>query len=120
MNLQVIDVVAALGSTMLAEAPSLFRSLAARSGDGRAFACVGSEDPRARKKPASTCETLQLPAPALRWETPCTPITVALPRMLAQIETELATAGPVETRRLRERAELIRELLTPWGRSPIP
>jgi hypothetical protein len=33
--------------------------------------------------------------------------------MLVQIETELATAGLGETRRLRQRAELIRELLKP-------
>jgi hypothetical protein len=33
--------------------------------------------------------------------------------MLEKIETDLATAGPVETGRLRQRAELIRELLTP-------
>jgi hypothetical protein len=33
--------------------------------------------------------------------------------MLAQIETDLATAGPAETRRLSGRAELIHELLTP-------
>jgi hypothetical protein len=40
--------------------------------------------------------------------------------MLENIEASLATAGPTETRRLRQRAELIRELLTPRRRSPIP
>ena len=44
---------------------------------------------------------------------PLLPLAVALPRMLTEIETALATAGPVETRRLRQRADLIRELLTP-------
>jgi hypothetical protein len=33
--------------------------------------------------------------------------------MLARIEAELATAGPSEKRRLRNRAELIRGLLAP-------
>jgi hypothetical protein len=47
------------------------------------------------------------------------PLTVALPLMLAQIEAELAIAGPAETRRLLRRAELIRELLTP-EKSPTP
>jgi hypothetical protein len=48
------------------------------------------------------------------------PFAVALPRMLEKIEMDLATAGPTETRRLRQRAELIRGLLTPRRRSPIP
>jgi hypothetical protein len=51
---------------------------------------------------------------------PLLPLSVALPRMLEKIEAELATAGPAKTRRLRQRAELIRELLTPRRRSPIP
>jgi len=51
---------------------------------------------------------------------PLLPLAVALPRMLAQIEAHLATAGPAETRRLRQRAELIHELLMPRGRSPLP
>jgi hypothetical protein len=50
---------------------------------------------------------------------PLFPLTVALPRMLEKIEASLATAGPTETRRLRQRAELIRELLTPRRRSRI-
>jgi hypothetical protein len=50
---------------------------------------------------------------------PLLPLAVALPRMLEKIEAELATAGPAKTRRLRRRAELIRELLAP-RRSPIP
>ena len=49
---------------------------------------------------------------------PLFPLAVALPRMLEKIEANLATAGPGETRRLRQRAELIRGLLTPRRRSP--
>ena len=44
---------------------------------------------------------------------PLRPLAVALPRMLKQIEAELATAGPAEKWRLRQRAELIRGLITP-------
>jgi hypothetical protein len=33
--------------------------------------------------------------------------------MLEKIETDLITAGPAETRRLRQREELIRGLLAP-------
>jgi hypothetical protein len=50
---------------------------------------------------------------------PLLPLAVALPRMLAQIEADLTTAGPAETQRLRQRAELIRQLLAP-RRSPTP
>src|SRR5260370_17681568 len=39
---------------------------------------------------------------------------------LAQVEAVPATAGPAESRRLRQRAELIRVLLTPRRRSPPP
>jgi hypothetical protein len=49
---------------------------------------------------------------------PLLPLAVALPRMLAQIEADLTTAGPAEARHLRHRADLIRELLT-GGRSPL-
>jgi len=46
------------------------------------------------------------------------PLAVALPQMLAQIETDLATAaGPAEEQWLRQRAELIRWLLAPWQNS---
>jgi hypothetical protein len=51
---------------------------------------------------------------------PLLPLAVALPRMLEKIEADLATAGPAKTRRLRQRAELIRELLAPQWRSPTP
>jgi hypothetical protein len=50
---------------------------------------------------------------------PLLPLAVALPRMLAEIETALATTGAIETRRLRQRAELIRELLTPRRAEPL-
>jgi hypothetical protein len=50
---------------------------------------------------------------------PLLPLAVALPRMLEKIEAELATAGPAETRRLRQRAQLILDLLTPEGQPPI-
>jgi hypothetical protein len=49
---------------------------------------------------------------------PLLPLAVALPRMLQEIEAALATAGPAETRRLRQRAELIRELLAPGRLGP--
>jgi len=42
---------------------------------------------------------------------PLLPVTVALPRMLARIETELPTARPEEKRRLEIRALLIHDLL---------
>jgi hypothetical protein len=45
---------------------------------------------------------------------------VALLLMLEKIETALATAGPTETRRLCQRAELIRGLLAPRQSSPEP
>jgi hypothetical protein len=38
--------------------------------------------------------------------------------MLTEIEAALTAAGPVETRRLRQRADLIRELLTPRATEP--
>jgi hypothetical protein len=43
---------------------------------------------------------------------PILPLAAALPRMLEQIETELTTAGPAQRSRLRQRLELVRELLT--------
>jgi hypothetical protein len=49
---------------------------------------------------------------------PLLPLAVALPRMLTEIETALTAAGPVETRRLRKRADLIRELLMPKPKEP--
>ena len=49
---------------------------------------------------------------------PLYPLAVALPRMLEKIGVELATAEPDEARRLRQRARLILDLLSP--QSPIP
>jgi hypothetical protein len=40
--------------------------------------------------------------------------------MLEKIEADLATAGPTKTGRLRQRADLIRELLTPKLADPLP
>jgi hypothetical protein len=51
---------------------------------------------------------------------PLLPLAVALPRMLEKIAVELVTAGPFEARRLRQRAELILDLLTPREQSSIP
>jgi hypothetical protein len=46
---------------------------------------------------------------------PIIPLAALLSRMLATIETELATAAPTKKLRLRQRAELMRGLLTPSG-----
>ena len=51
---------------------------------------------------------------------PLLPLTVALPRMLEKVGVELTTAGPSEALRLCQRAQLILDLLTPKGQSPIP
>jgi hypothetical protein len=62
-------------------------------------------------------EEPQMTSPYL--DRPLLPLAVALPRMLTEIETALATARPVETRRLLQRADLIRELLTPRPTEPL-
>jgi hypothetical protein len=51
---------------------------------------------------------------------PLLPLAVALPRLLEKVGVELTTAGPAEAPRLRQRAQLILDLLTPQGQSPIP
>jgi hypothetical protein len=51
---------------------------------------------------------------------PLLPLAVALPGLLEKIGTELTTAAPDEARRLRQRAQLILDLLAPQGQSPIP
>jgi hypothetical protein len=51
---------------------------------------------------------------------PLFPLAIVLPRMLEKVAVELTTAGPVKARRLRQRAQLILDLLTPEGQSPIP
>ena len=50
---------------------------------------------------------------------PLLPLSVALPQMLQETEAALATAGPAKARRLRQRAQLILDLLTPREQSPI-
>jgi hypothetical protein len=50
---------------------------------------------------------------------PLFPLAVALPRMLAEIEAAFATAGAAERHRLRQRAQLILDLLASKGQSPI-
>jgi hypothetical protein len=55
---------------------------------------------------------------------PLVPLAVALPQMLGKIEIDIATASPAKKWRLRERAELVRALLTPsrqaHDESPTP
>jgi hypothetical protein len=51
---------------------------------------------------------------------PLLPLAVALPRMLEEIGVELPMAGPAEARRLRQRALLVLDLLTPKGQPAIP
>jgi hypothetical protein len=51
---------------------------------------------------------------------PLLPLAVALPRLLEKVGLELTTAGPAEARLLRQRAQLILDLLTPQGQSTIP
>jgi hypothetical protein len=50
---------------------------------------------------------------------PLLPLAVALPRMLAGIEADLATALPAEKPQLRKRAELVRGLLVASSPRPI-
>jgi hypothetical protein len=50
---------------------------------------------------------------------PLLPLAVALPRMLKKVAVELTTAGPVEARRLCQRAQLILDLLTPKPTEPL-
>jgi hypothetical protein len=49
---------------------------------------------------------------------PFLPLAVALPRMLDKIEAELVTAGAAEKWRLRQRADLMRGLLTACPPAP--
>ena len=51
---------------------------------------------------------------------PLLPLSVALPRMLERVVAELITAEPAKAQRLRQRAQLILDLLTRHGQSPIP
>jgi len=49
---------------------------------------------------------------------PFLPLAIVLPRMLAQVEVELATAVAAEEGRLRQRAELLRGLMVAPRASP--
>jgi hypothetical protein len=44
---------------------------------------------------------------------PFVPLSVALRSMLAETEAKLATAAPAEKERLQQRAEVLREWITP-------
>jgi hypothetical protein len=44
---------------------------------------------------------------------PLVPLAVALRSMLAETETKIATAAPAEKARLRQRAEVLRNWITP-------
>ena len=48
---------------------------------------------------------------------PLLPLAVALPPMLEKVAVKLTQVGPVEARRLRQRAQLILDLLTPQRQS---
>ena len=50
---------------------------------------------------------------------PLVPLSIALRSMLAETETKITTAPPAEKARLQQRAEVLREWLTP-RQSPIP
>ena len=50
---------------------------------------------------------------------PLVPLAVALPSMLAETEAQIATAEPAEKARLRERAEVLREWITPKSAVPL-
>ena len=51
---------------------------------------------------------------------PFVPLAVALRSMLAETEAKLATAEPAEKSRLQQRAEVLREWLTPKPTMPLP
>jgi hypothetical protein len=93
---------------------------------------------REGKKPARPCDALLAPgARAARgqWaskpitgtemknsrylDKPLVPLAVALRSMLAQTGTKIATAAPAEKARLQQRAQMLREWLTP-RQSPTP
>jgi hypothetical protein len=51
---------------------------------------------------------------------PFVPLVVALRSMLAETEAKIAMAAPAEKARLQERAEVLREWLTPRPSAPPP
>ena len=50
---------------------------------------------------------------------PFLPLAVALRSMLAETEARIATAAPCEKSRLQQRAEVLREWLTPKSAVPL-
>ena len=50
---------------------------------------------------------------------PLVPLAVALRSMLAETEAKIATAAPAEKPRLQERAEVLREWITPKSAIPL-
>ena len=50
---------------------------------------------------------------------PFVPLAVALRSMLAETEARIATAAPAEKSRLQERAEVLREWITPKPTMPL-
>jgi hypothetical protein len=50
---------------------------------------------------------------------PLVPLAVALRSMLAETEAKIATAAPAEKSRLQQRAEVLREWLTPKSAIPL-
>jgi hypothetical protein len=50
---------------------------------------------------------------------PLFPLAVLLPEMLQRIGVDLTMARPAKARLLRQRAQLILDLLTPRGQSPM-
>jgi hypothetical protein len=51
---------------------------------------------------------------------PLLPLAVALPRMLKKLRWSSRPPDQAEARWLRQRADLILDLLSPKGQSPIP
>jgi hypothetical protein len=50
---------------------------------------------------------------------PLFPLAVALPRMLEKVAVELTKAEPPEKARLQQRAEVLREWITPKSTMPL-
>jgi len=50
---------------------------------------------------------------------PFVPLAVALRSMLVETEAKIATAAPAEKPRLQERAEVLREWITPKSAIPL-
>jgi hypothetical protein len=50
---------------------------------------------------------------------PFVPLAVALRSMLAETEAKIANAAPAEKSRLQQRAEVLREWLTPKSTIPL-